>query len=274
MGTLEGRTAIVTGGAGSIGAAICRALAQDGATVAVGDIRTEAAEHVAAALPGGRGIGLGLDVTEASAWEAAVVRLRERVGPLDILVNNAATHTQALVEEMSDDEWHRVIRTNADSVFFGCRAAVRAMRDSGRGGSIVNIVTGQFGVPFSSAYTASKFLVQGFSRCLALEVARYRIRVNTLAPGVVPGTGFERWYRLKAQLLGVSYEDFMAGALDSVPLHRYGTPEDVAEGVRYLVSDAASYVTGHLLDIDGGFAGYQISVAPEGGWATAAGEPR
>lgn len=130
----------------------------------------------------------------------------------------------------------------------------------------MNIVTGQFGVPYSSAYTSSKFLVQGFSRCLALEVARYGVRVNTVAPGVVPKTGFERWYREKATLLGMTYVAFMAAALDSVPLHRYGAPEDIAEGVRYLVSDAARYVTGHLLDIDGGFAGYAMSLAPDGGW--------
>ena len=125
-------------------------------------------------------------------------------------------------------------------------------------------------MPYSSAYTASKFLVQGFSQCLALEVARYGIRVNTIAPGVVPGTGFERWYRQKADLLGLTFEDFMASALDSVPLHRYGTPDDIAAGVRYLVSPAAGYVTGHLLDVDGGFAGYQIALAPEGGWAVRA----
>jgi NAD(P)-dependent dehydrogenase (short-subunit alcohol dehydrogenase family) len=212
------------------------------------------------------GRAIALDVSDPASWEAVTAAFVADVGRLDILVNNAATHTQALVEEMTDEEWHRVLRTNADSVFFGCRAAVRAMRDGGRGGAIVNVVTGQFGVPYSSAYTASKFLVQGFSRCLALEVARYGIRVNTIAPGVVPGTGFERWYRQKAELLGLSFDEFMASALDSVPLHRYGTPDDIAAGVRYLVSPAAGYVTGHLLDVDGGFAGYQISLAPESGW--------
>jgi NAD(P)-dependent dehydrogenase (short-subunit alcohol dehydrogenase family) len=165
---------------------------------------------------------------------------------------------------MDDASWRRVMSTNADGVFYGCRRGVRSMRD--RGGAIVNIVTGQFGVPYSSAYTASKFLVQGFSKCLALEVARHGIRVNTVAPGVVPNTGFERWYRQKAEVLGMEYDAFMQAALDSVPLHAFGRPEDVAEGVAYLVSDAARYVTGHLLDIDGGFAGYQISLAPEGGW--------
>jgi NAD(P)-dependent dehydrogenase (short-subunit alcohol dehydrogenase family) len=267
MGELDGRAALVTGGGGAIGAAICRTLAREGAIGGVADIRLDAAESVATGLDvPARGRAFALDVADAASWEATVAAFVSDVGHLDILVNDAATHTQALVEEMSDDEWHRVLRTNADSVFYGCRAAVRSMRDAGQGGAIVNVVTGQFGVPYSSAYTASKFLVQGFSRCLALEVARYGIRVNTIAPGVVPGTGFERWYRQKADLLGVPFEAFLTAALDSVPLHRYGTPDDVAAGVRYLVSPAAGYVTGHLLDVDGGFAGYQISLAPEGGW--------
>jgi NAD(P)-dependent dehydrogenase (short-subunit alcohol dehydrogenase family) len=267
MGDLDGRAAIVTGGGGAIGAAICRSLAAEGAIVGVADIRPDAADAVVAGFEEPtKGRAIGLDVTDAGAWAASIEAFVTESGSLDILVNNAATHTQALVEDMSDDEWHRVLRTNADSVFFGCRAAVRVMRDGGRGGAIVNVVTGQFGVPYSSAYTSSKFLVQGFSRCLALEVARYGIRVNTIAPGVVPGTGFERWYRQKAALLDLPFDAFMGSALDSVPLHRFGTPEDIAAGVRYLVSPAAGYVTGHLLDVDGGFAGYQISLAPEDGW--------
>jgi NAD(P)-dependent dehydrogenase (short-subunit alcohol dehydrogenase family) len=261
--TLEGRVAIVTGGGGAIGGGICRALDEAGATVVVADVRADAAAGTAAGLAHGE--AATLDVTDSAAWTALVADVVARRGRLDILVNNAATHVQALVEEMSDDEWHRVQRTNTDSVFFGCRAAVRAMREGGSG-AIVNIVTGQFGVAYSSAYTSSKFLVQGFSKCLALEVARYGIRVNTVAPGVVPNTGFERWYREKAALLGLPYETFMAGALDAVPLHRYGSPEDIAAGVRFLVSDEARYITGHLLDVDGGFAGYAGSLAPTAGW--------
>lgn len=251
-------------------AAICRVLASNGAAVVVADINVEAAGAVAAGLPGGRGRGVRLDVVDRAAWDAVIGGIVEREGHLDVLVNNAATHVQALVETMTDDDWDRVIHTNAYSVFYGCRAAVRVMRDAGRGGAIVNIVTGQFGVPYSSAYTSSKFLVQGFSKCLTLEVARYGIRVNTVAPGVVPRTGFERWYREKAAILGMEYEAFMQAALDSVPLHAFGSPEDIAAGVDYLVSDEARYVTGHLLEIDGGFAGYQISLAPADGWPAAA----
>src|SRR5205823_14686110 len=131
----------------------------------------------------------------------------------------AATHMQALVQDTSDEDWHRVVSTNVDSVFYGCRAAIPAMRGRGRS-SIVNIVTGQFGVAYSSAYTASKFFVHGFSQCLVLEVARYGIRVNCIAPGSIPNTGFERWYREKAALLGIEYDEFLQGAMESIPLHR------------------------------------------------------
>jgi NAD(P)-dependent dehydrogenase (short-subunit alcohol dehydrogenase family) len=262
--------ALVTGGGGAIGGAICRKLGTDGAVVWAADIALDAAERTVADLPAGTGRAVALDVADPAAWNELIDRIEVDDGRLDVLVNNAATHHQALVEDMDDASWRRVMSTNADGVFYGCRRAVRSMRDGGRGGAIVNIVTGQFGVPYSSAYTASKFLVQGFSKCLALEVARHGIRVNTVAPGVVPNTGFERWYRQKAEILGMGYDAFMQAALDAVPLHEFGRPEDIAEGVAYLVSDAARYVTGHLLDIDGGFAGYQISLAPEGGWPGAA----
>src|SRR5260221_1883088 len=260
------RVALVTGGGGAIGGAICRKLGAEGAIVWAADIDLEAALRTVADLAPGTGRAMTLDVTDPAAWNELVDRIEVDDGPLAVLVNNAATHHQALVEDMDDGAWRRVMSTNADGVFYGCRRAVRSMRDGGRGGAIVNIVTGQFGVPYSSAYTASKFLIEGFSKCLALEVARHGIRVNTVAPGVVPDTGFERWYRQQAEILGMSYDEFMQAALDSVPLHAFGRPEDIAEGVAYLVSDAARYVTGHLLDIDGGFAGYQIALAPEGGW--------
>ena len=250
---LDGRVALVTGGGGTIGGAIARRLDGEGATVFVADVRADAAEATAAGLE--HGVPLELDVTDSAAWSAAVAK----IGGLDVLVNNAGTHVQALVEEMTDEDWDRVVRTNATSVFYGCRAAIPEMRTRGKG-AIVNIVTGQFGVAYSSAYTASKFLVHGFSQCLVLEVARYGIRVNCVAPGAIPNTGFERWYREKAALLGSDYEGFLEAALDSIPLHRFGRPEDIAEGVLYLASDDSAYVTGQLLGVDGGFSGYAFGL--------------
>jgi NAD(P)-dependent dehydrogenase (short-subunit alcohol dehydrogenase family) len=254
---LENRVALVTGGGGAIGAAIARRLDAEGATVAVADIRADAAEGVAAELR--RGTSLALDVSSSADWNAAVTDLLEQHGRLDVLVNNAATHVQALVETMTDEDWDLVVRTNAYSVFYGCRAAIAPMRAQGKG-SIVNIVTGQFGVAYSSAYTASKFLVHGFSQCLVLEVARHGIRVNCVAPGAVPDTGFERWYREKAGLVGLDYGAFLEDTRAAIPLGRFGRPEDVAEGVLYLASDESDYVTGHLLEIDGGFSGYSSAL--------------
>jgi NAD(P)-dependent dehydrogenase (short-subunit alcohol dehydrogenase family) len=254
---LPDRVAIVTGGAGSIGRAIARRLDGEGATVYVADVREDAAAEAASGLERAR--PLALDVTSSAAWDDAIGRVQAEHGRLDILVNNAGTHVQALVEDTTDEDWDRVVRTNAYSVFYGCRAAIPALRKS-ESASIVNVVTGQFGVAYSSAYTSSKFLVHGFSQCLVLEVSRYGIRVNCIAPGAIPNTGFERWYREKAQLLGVDYDEFLGGALDSIPLHRFGRPEDIAEAALYLVSDEASYVTGHLLDVDGGFAGYSFAL--------------
>jgi NAD(P)-dependent dehydrogenase (short-subunit alcohol dehydrogenase family) len=258
---LEGRVAIVTGGGGAIGRAIARRFDAEGATVVVADIRADAAEAVAAELR--NGVPLALDVSSSTGWNAALDGVVRDHGRLDVLVNNAATHVQALAETMTDEEWDRVVRTNAYSVFYGCRAAIAPMRAQ-RKGAIVNIVTGQFGVAYSSAYTSSKFLVHGFSQCLVLEVARYGIRVNCIAPGAIPDTGFERWYREKAALVGQDYDGFLEGARAAIPLGRFGRPEDVAEGVLYLASDDSDYVTGHLLEVDGGFSGYSFALPDAG----------
>ncbi len=227
----------------------------------VADVRLDAAASAAAELRSG--VAVELDVSSSGAWSRMVDRVLQEHGRIDVLVNNAATHVQSLVEATTDEDWDRVIRTNAYSVFYGCRAVVPVMRAQ-RAGSIVNVVTGQFGVAYSSAYTSSKFLVHGLSQCLVLEVARYGIRVNCIAPGAIPDTGFERWYREKAALVGLPYDDFLEQARAAIPLGRFGSPEDVAAGALYLASDESAYVTGHLLEVDGGFAGYSLALPGPG----------
>ena len=259
---LEGRVAIVTGGAGTIGSAIVRRLAREGAIAVVADLRADAAEAVAAEVEGAR--AAELDVTDPQAWAALVADLEAEHGA-HRHPRQQRGHPRAGAgrghERRGLGPRHphqRLLRL--------LRLPRRRAGDAPGGrGSIVNVVTGQFGVAYSSAYTSSKFLVHGMSQCLVLEVARYGIRVNCIAPGAIPDTGFERWYREKAALLGIPYDEFLAGALDSVPLHRFGRGEDIAEGVLYLASDEADYVTGHLLEVDGGFAGYAFALRPEEG---------
>jgi NAD(P)-dependent dehydrogenase (short-subunit alcohol dehydrogenase family) len=257
----EGRGAVVTGAGGAIGGAIARRLAEEGAGLIVADVRLDAAAEMAAAITaaGGVAVALAVDVSKSADVDAAVQAAVERYGHLDVMVNNAGTHLQALVAETSDEEWERVQRTNAFGSFYGCRAAMRVMRKQ-RSGSIINIITGLFGVAYSSAYVSSKSAIWGLSQCLTLEAAPFGVRVNCIVPGSVPDTGFNRWYREKAEISGLGYERFMEIALETTPLGRFGTPLDMANAVAFLASEEASFITGHALEVAGGFTGYAVPI--------------
>jgi NAD(P)-dependent dehydrogenase (short-subunit alcohol dehydrogenase family) len=181
----------------------------------------------------------------------------ERFGRVDIVVNNAGIHIQKLAINLSDDEWDAIQHTNARGCFFVCRAfAPQLMRqESGR---IINIITRLgAGNPYSSAYVASKTAIHGFTQCLALELAPYGVTVNAVAPGHIgPGTGMERWFRAKADLLGQSWEEFERNVLKSIPLGRWCTPEEVAGAIAYLASNEARYITGETINVTGGWGGY------------------
>lgn len=261
---LDGRVALITGASGAIGSAIAARLARDGAHTVIADLRLDAAREVAESInrssrSKARAIALQVDVARSAEVDRIVAETVREFGTLDIVVNNAGTHTQALAVHMSDEEWERVQRTNAWSVFYLSRAAMRVMIPR-RSGSIINIITGLFGVAYSSAYTSSKFAVWGFSQCLTLEAAPYGIRVNCVAPGTIPDTGFNRWYREKAQLSGLDYDRFMELALETIPLGRFGQPDDIANTVAFLASPEASYITGQCLEVAGGFAGYAVPI--------------
>ena len=249
-------TALVTGGAGGIGAEIARRLAADGFDVVVADLDGDAAARVAA--PFGRGIAL--DISDEASVDAGI----EAIGPLAVLVNCAGIHLQKLVVDTSAAEWDRIQTVNARGPFLTCRAAARAMMPAG-GGRIINIVTRLgFGNPYSSAYMASKNALWGFTQCLAVELASYGITVNAVAPGHVgPGTGMERQFREKAQKLGLSWEAFEAQVLKTIPLGRWCRPADVAAAVSYVASPGASFVTGELINVTGGFVGYGIAPPKE-----------
>jgi NAD(P)-dependent dehydrogenase (short-subunit alcohol dehydrogenase family) len=248
--------ALVTGGAGGIGRAISTRLA-DAHHVVVADREAAEASEVARSI-GGEGIAI--DLTDSASVNAAVGQVISRHGRVDVLVNSAGVHLQKLVTEMSDDDWDTIQRVNARGPFFACRAVAKPMMRAGRG-RIVNIVTRLgFGNPYSSAYMASKSALWGFTQCLAIELASYGVTVNAVAPGHVgPGTGMERQFRDKAEKLGLSWEAFEAQVLKTIPLGRWCAPEDVAAAVAYVVSPDASFVTGELINVTGGFTGYGIA---------------
>jgi 3-oxoacyl-[acyl-carrier protein] reductase len=234
--SLEGRSALVTGASRGIGQAIATELAAAGASVVVGyRSGREEAEALAAEI-GGRAIQADV----SSPDEAR--RLVEEAGDLDILVNNAGLTRDGLLARMSDEDWRTVIDTNLSSVFYTCRAVTRPMMKK-RAGSIVNIssVVGVHGNWGQTNYAASKAGIIGFTKSLARELGSRNVRANVVAPGYV-----------KTQLTDVLPEDATAAMLQNTPLGRLGEPEDVAGAVRFLCSEAASFITGEVLLVDGG----------------------
>ena len=234
--SLEGKTALVTGASKGIGRAIAAELAAAGASVVVGyRSGKEEAETLASEL-GGR--ALQADVSDPDDAK----RLVEEAGDLDILVNNAGLTRDGLLARMSDDDWRTVLETNLSSVFYTCRAVTRPMMRR-RAGSIVNIssIVGVHGNWGQTNYGASKAGIIGFTKSLARELGSRNVRANVVAPGYV-----------KTQLTDVLPEDATKAMLDNTPLGRLGDPEDVAGAVRFLCSDAASFITGEVLLVDGG----------------------
>jgi 3-oxoacyl-[acyl-carrier protein] reductase len=233
---LEGKTALVTGASKGIGKAIATELAAAGASVVVG---YRSGKDEAEALAGELG-GSAIQADVSSPEEAK--RLVEEAGDLDILVNNAGLTRDGLLARMSDDDWRTVIDTNLASVFYTCRAVTRPMMKK-RAGAIVNIssVVGVHGNWGQTNYAASKAGIIGFTKSLARELGSRNIRANVVAPGYV-----------KTQLTDVLPEEATGAMLENTPLGRLGDPEDVAGAVRFLCSDAASFITGEVLLVDGG----------------------
>jgi 3-oxoacyl-[acyl-carrier protein] reductase len=234
--SLEGKTALVTGASRGIGRAIAAELAAGGASVVVGyRSGKEEAEALAREI-GGRAVQA--DVSDPEQAKALV----EEAGDVDILVNNAGLTRDGLLARMSDEDWRVVLETNLSSVFYTCRAVTRPMMKK-RAGSIVNIssVVGVHGNWGQTNYGASKAGIIGFTKSLARELGSRNVRANVVAPGYV-----------KTQLTDVLPEDATAAMLQNTPLGRLGEPEDVAGAVRFLCSEAASFITGEVLLVDGG----------------------
>ena len=234
--SLDGKRALVTGASKGIGRAIAVELAQAGAAVAVG-FRSgrEEAETLAEEI-GGRALQADVSVAEDAA------RLVEEAGELDILVNNAGLTRDGLIARMPDEDWQAVLDTNLGGVFYTCRAVARGMMRR-RSGAIVNLtsVVGLHGNPGQTNYAASKAGIIGFTKALARELAPRNVRVNAVAPGYI-----------ETALTDVLPEEAQQAILQNTPLQRMGAPADVAGAVRFLCSDAASFITGEVLLVDGG----------------------
>lgn len=245
---LAGKVALVSGAARGIGAAIARRFAEQGARVVLGDILQPEGQHMVAEIEnsGGEAVFIHLDVTREADWQQAISTAVERFGALHIVVNNAGTGTPDKLEDVSAEEWDRVMAVNATGVFLGTKAAIPALRQAG-GGSIINMSSqlGLVGVANSSPqYQASKGAVRLLTKATAMQYAGEGIRVNSIHPGPITTP------RNAARRTDPQHNAFM---LSRVPLGRYGEADDIAYGAVYLASDESAYVTGSELVIDGGW---------------------
>lgn len=245
---LAGKVALISGGARGIGAHTARLFAAEGAKVVIGDILDDMGRAVEAEinLSGGQAAYVHLDVTQEQSWREAVETTVGRFGGLEVLVNNAGVSGSGRIEDVSLEEWNRVMAINSTGVFLGTKVAIPAMRKSG-GGSIVNISSqlGLVGTEISSPqYQSSKGAVRLLTKTTAMQYAKEGIRANSVHPGPIetPMTEVRRADPAVHKLM-----------LSRIPLGRFGVPDDVAKGVLYLASDDASFVTGSELVIDGGW---------------------
>ena len=239
------RVAVVTGGAQSIGRAVVDRLAKAGVDIVIADIQLEKAQASAkevAAATGRKAIALQADVSSTQSAAGMIEKALAEMGRIDILVNNAGLTRDNLIMRMDEADWDLVLNINLKGVFNCSKAVIRPMMKQ-RYGRIVNVtsVSGIAGQAGQTNYSASKAGLIGFTRALAREVGSRGITVNAVAPGFVP-----------TDLTKDLPADFKEASLKSIPLGRWGTPQEIANAVAFLASDDASYITGHVLSVDGG----------------------
>jgi NAD(P)-dependent dehydrogenase (short-subunit alcohol dehydrogenase family) len=255
MGRVSGKTALVSGGASGIGAATCRALAREGASVIVADLQEEMGEAVVAQIKaaGGQAVFQRLDVRFEDSWQAATARAFETFGKLHVVVNNAGLgRPTGTAENQTLEDWRAVMSVNADGVFLGVKHGIQAIRRTGEPGSIVNLssIVGIVGLAASAAYTASKGAVRLLTKSAALYCAREKlpIRVNSVHPGYIKTP-----MATDTMNIAVPFETRQREIEAQTPMGRMGEPEEIANGILFLASDEASFVTGTELVIDGGY---------------------
>ena len=242
----SGQVAIVTGGTDGIGKATAKLLAERGATVVICGRRAEMLESAKAEIAAvGKVEGVQLDVSDDKAFTALVEDVAARHGRLDMMVNNAMSVHYAPIQKLTVEHWRKDFAVNAEAVFVGTKAAMKVMMAAGKG-SIVNIssTTAIRAAPYMSSYSASKAALIQFTAVAAMEGARAGVRVNAIVPGQVQTAATED-FASKAP-------EIAAKTAESIPMGRGGRPEELAEAIIFMLSDAASYITGVALPVDGG----------------------
>ena len=244
------RTAIVTGAGRGIGAAIALRLAKDGNRVGVIDLREDDTKDTVEAIraAGGEAIGVGADVANTDAVATAVKRIADELGAPTILINNAGILRDNLIFKMTDDDWDAVIGVHLRGAFLMTRA-VQAYQVEAKWGRIVSLSsTSALGNRGQANYAAAKAGIQGFTKTLAIELGRYNVTANAIAPGFIATD----MLRATAARINMPFEEFMTEAAKDIPVGRWGEPEDVSAAAAFFVSEEASFVTGQVLYVAGG----------------------
>jgi 3-oxoacyl-[acyl-carrier protein] reductase len=249
MGRYDGRVAIVTGSARGIGAGTAKRFAEEGAAVAVLDLDEGQAQETAEGLGGdAKAIGVGCNVTDAASVEAAVGRVLEELGGLHVLVNNAGITRDNLLFKLTEDDWDAVMNVHLKGAFLMSKAAQKTFVDQ-KYGKILNLSSvSANGNRGQANYSAAKAGVQGFTRTLALELGKFGVNVNAIAPGFIATEMTDD----TARRLNLDVEEFRKMNAEANPVKRVGFPEDIAAAAAFLCSDEASYITGQTLYVDGG----------------------
>ncbi|HEX6887542.1 MAG TPA: 3-oxoacyl-ACP reductase FabG [Candidatus Nanopelagicales bacterium] len=244
------RTAIVTGGARGIGAAIARRLAADGLAVAVLDLEEAACVPVVEQLraDGGRAMAVGADVADEAAVTAAVERVAAELGAPTVLVNNAGILRDNLLFKMTVAEWDAVLAVHLRGAFLMSRAVQRHMTEAGWGRIVSLSSTSALGNRGQANYSAAKAGLQGFTKTLAIELGRFGVTANAVAPGFIETD----MTHATAERMRVPFEEFTRLAAEQIPVGRIGQPEDIAHAVSFLVSEGAGFVSGQVLYVAGG----------------------
>ena len=248
---VSGLRVLITAGGAGIGRAMAEAFSAGGAKVHLCDIDAAALDDTAATLP--EVTTQTCDVSDPKAVDAFIAEGMERLGGLDVLINNAGiSGPTKRVEEIADDEWRQTLSVNLDGQFYCIRKAVPLLREAG-GGAIVNLssAAGRFGFPLRTPYVASKWAIVGMTKSLAMELGKDRIRVNCLCPGAVDGDRIRRVIAAKAEQRGITEAEMEADLLKDVSLNCFVSAEDIANMAVYLASPAGATISGQALSIDG-----------------------